>query len=262
MAINNSRPAVRSAARVLDVIEFIVKTPKSPSFTTIQRETAIPKSSLSCLLQELLGKQYIEFDSETKVYLPGLQLIRIGALCINNTNFSKEIWRGLKQLSEESGETVHAVILEDRFVIFIAKHTGIKEVSAVSNIGFKLAAHATAGGKVMLSSLDNVELANLYVGVTLEKYTEFTNVSYQKLCREMIKVRRRGYAIDYQGNVPGGLCVAAPVYNKTNTMIAAVSISVLASKLTRAYLRELIKQVTATARNISIRLGNFQNHSG
>ncbi len=258
MAINKQRPAVRSAARALDVIEFIVKTLKSPTFTTIQRETDIPKSSLSYLLQELMGKQYIQFDDETKVYLPGLQLIRIGALCINNTNFSKEIWRGLKQLSEESGETTHAVILEGRFVIFIAKHRGIKEVSAVSNIGFKLAAHATAGGKMMLSSLDNKELNKRYAGSGLERYTEFTNTSYEKLCKESAKIKKRGYAIDYRGNIPDGFCVAAPIYDKTNQMIAAISISVLASKLTRPYLRELVKRVTAAAKNISIRLGNVQ----
>lgn len=261
MVISDQQSTVKSAARALDVIEFIVKTLKPPTFTIIQRETNIPKSSLSYLLQELLGKHYVQFDNETKVYLPGMQLIRIGALCINNTNFSNEIWRGLKQLSEESEETTHAVILENRFVIFIAKHRGVKEVSAALNIGFKLAAHATAGGKVMLSSLNNEELGKRFLGVTLEKYTEFTNTSYEKLCRELAKIRRRGYAIDNQGNILGGLCVAAPVYDKSNQMIAAISISVLTSKLTKTYLRELVTRVTATAKNLSSRLGNIHPNS-
>lgn len=258
MAANQQTPAVRSAARALHVIEFIVKALKPPTFTTIQRQTQIPKSSLSYLLQELLSQQYVQFDNEMKVYLPGMQLIRIGALCINNTNFSNEIWRGIKQLSEETGETTHAVILENRYVIFIAKHRGVQEVSAALNIGFKLAAHATAGGKMMLSSLAEEELERRLAGVTLEKYTEYTNVSYTKLRKELVKIRRQGFAIDNQGNVQGGLCVAAPVYDKSDQLIAAVSISVLTANLTSAYLRELVKRVQATAQKISIRLGNVR----
>ncbi len=262
MITNRQRPIVKSVARALEVIEFIIQTSKPPTFTIIQRETNIPQSSLSYLLQELMSKQYIQFDNDTRVYLPGLQLLRVGALCINNTDFSREIWRGLKQLSDESGETTHAVILEDRFVILIAKHGGVNEIGAASNIGFKLAAHATAGGKVMLSSLSNKELDKYYAGIILEKYTEFTTTSYAALCRELVKVRRRGYAIDYQENIPGGLCVAAPVYSKTNKMVAAVSISVLISNVTGPYLRELVKRVKATAQNISIHLGHFQGNLG
>jgi DNA-binding IclR family transcriptional regulator len=246
---------VKSVARALAIINYVVKSPKPPTFTMIQEVLDVPKSSLSYLLQELVQQQYLQFDSEIKVYYPGLQLIRIGATCINNSNFSDELWRGIRQLSEELGETTHAVMLEDRFVIFIAKNRGAKEVSAVSNIGFKLAAHATAGGKMLLSSLDETELDKRLATVELEKYTDFTITSYAQLKSELTEVRENGYATDNQANVPGGFCVAAPVYDKTGKMIAAISISVLAGKITDEYLSLLIQKVKTAAQNISTRLG-------
>lgn len=246
---------VKSVARALEIINYVVKSSKSPSFTMIQQALDIPKSSLSYLMQELVQQEYLQFDSDMKVYYPGLQLIRIGASCINNSNLSDELWRGVKQLSEELGETAHAVILEDRFVIFVAKCKGATEVSAISNIGFKLAAHATAGGKMLLSSLTEQELNRRFKGVELEKYTEFTNTNYEDLKTELREIGKNGYATDDQANVPGGFCVAAPIYDKTGKIIAAISVSVLVTKITDEYLQFLTRKVQAAAKNVSIRLG-------
>lgn len=246
---------VKSVARALEIINYVVKSPKSPSFTMIQQVLDIPKSSLSYLMQELVQQEYLQFDGDMKVYYPGLQLIRIGASCINNSNLSDELWRGAKQLSEELGETVHAVILEDRFVIFVAKCKGSTEVSAISNIGFRLAAHATAGGKMLLSSLTEDELNKRFQGVELEKYTEFTNTNFEDLKMELRETGKNGYATDDQANIPGGFCVAAPIYDKTGKMIAAISVSVLVTKITDEYLQLLTSKVQAAAKNVSIRLG-------
>ena len=246
---------VKSVARAIEIINYVVKSPKSPSFTLIQQALDIPKSSLSYLLQELVKQEYLQFDSDTKVYYPGLQLIRIGATCINNSNLSDELWRGTKQLSEELGETTHAVVLEDRFVIFVAKCRGTTEVSAISNIGFKLAAHSTAGGKMLLSSLNAEELNRRFEGVELERYTEYTNTNMEELKAEFNEIRKNGYATESQANVPGGFCIAAPIYDKTGKMIAAISASVLVTKLTDEYLQLLIHKVKAAAKNVSTRLG-------
>ncbi|MBP2641132.1 MAG: allR [Firmicutes bacterium] len=246
---------VKSVARALEIVNYVVKSSKSPSFTVIQEALDIPKSSLSYLLQELVQQNYLQFDNDRKVYYPGLQLIKIGASCLSNSNLSDELWRGIKKLGEELGETTHAVILEDRFVIFIAKYRGTTEVSSISNIGFKLAAHATASGKMLLSSLDEEELDKRFAGIELERYTEFTNTCYTDLKKELVEIRKNGYATDNQANVPGGFCVAAPVYDKTGKMIATISASVLVAKITDEYLQLLIQRVKSAAKDVSTRLG-------
>ncbi|MBP1763888.1 MAG: allR [Firmicutes bacterium] len=246
---------VKSVARALEIINFVVKSPKSPSFTVIQEALDIPKSSLSYLLQELVQQKYLQFDSDMKVYYPGIQLITIGATCLSNSNLSDELYRGIKKLGEELGETTHAVILEDRFAVFIAKYRGATEVSAITNIGYKLAAHSTASGKMLLSSLDKEELDRRLGKVQLEKYTEFTNTNYEDLKKELVEIRKNGYATDNQENVPGGFCVAAPVYDKTGKMIATVSVSVLVAKINDEYFQLLIQRVKAAAKDISTRLG-------
>ena len=251
-------PVVKSASRTLDIIEYIAKSAKPPNFTAILHQLGIPKSSLSLLLHELVDSDYLDFDPDTRVYYPGLKLIQIGAICINNTNISREISLGIKKLSDEFGETTHAGILDGRHIVYIAKHHGSRDVSVVATIGYRVPAHATAIGKVLLATLPVAELRARLDGVQLERYTENTITDFPSLAAELTKVAGQGYAVDNQEIIPGGICVAAPIIDKANKTVAALSVTMTAG---RAYegetLATVVDKVRAMAEHISLRLGKM-----
>ena len=246
---------VKSAARTLDILEFIVKSTKPPTFTMLQELMDIPKSSLSYLLQELMNRDYIQFDPDMRVYYPGINLVQLSAYCINSTNISREIWLGIKKLSEDLGETTHAAVLDGRFIIYIAKCQGIKDVSVVTTIGFRLPAHTTAIGKMLMSSLSADDVESRYTDVVLEQYTENTIISYEQLVKEIKQASDNGYAIDNQEIIPGGICIAAPVYDLSNKMIVAISVTMPAIRINDHFQQEIIRKVKHTADNISMRIG-------
>jgi DNA-binding IclR family transcriptional regulator len=69
-------------------------------------------------------------------------------------------------------------------------------------------------------------------------------------------VRTQGYAIDDEENEKGIRCVAAPLYNEIGKVVAAISISAPAFRVTKKVIQEsLKKEVMETASNISERLG-------
>lgn len=253
------QPLVKSASRTLDIIEFIVKSSKPASFTAIQQSMAIPKSSLSYLLQELLNNDYLDYDSETRVYYPGLKLIQIGAVCINNTNMSREISLGVKRLSEEIGETAHAGILDGRHIVYIAKCQGPKDLSIVSTIGHRLPAHATAIGKVLLSQLGPEDVKFRLGKAELERYTEYTITDFTLLTGSLASIARQGYAIDDQEIIPGGICVAAPIVDKNNKTVAAMSVTMAAIRVPAEGLPAIIAKVRGAAAQVSMRLGKIQD---
>jgi DNA-binding IclR family transcriptional regulator len=248
---------VKSAYRTLAIIEFIAKSQKPPSFTAILRHMDIPKSSLSVLMQDLVSSQYIDYDADTRVYYPGLKLIQLSAICMNNTNIAREISLGIKKLSDELGETTHAGILDGRHVVYIAKHHGSRDVSVVATIGLRIPAHATAIGKVLLAALPADEVAGRFAGVTLERYTDNTLVDLPRLWEELARVAAQGYAVDNQEIIPGGICVAAPIIDKTDRTVAAVSLTLAAAKADGAQLPVLVDKIRATADQVSMRLGKL-----
>lgn len=255
MISTGKKPNIKSAVRTLDVIEYIVNCAKAPTFRVIREALDIPKSSLSNLLQDLIDRDYIYTDPDTRAYHPGLNLIQLGAACINNTDISKEISLGVKKLSDEFKVTTHAALLDGRHVVYIAKCQSSADLSAVSNIGFRIPAHATGVGKVLLADLGPKEWEARLRNVQLERYTDNTIISYEKLVDELEDIAAKGYSIDNQEIIPGGICVAAPVYDKTGRVIAAISATVNTAFKTGELWESLIQKVTAEAKRISMRLG-------
>nr|WP_320147403.1 IclR family transcriptional regulator [uncultured Anaeromusa sp.] len=254
----SQQPAVvKSAARALELLEYVVNAPKAPTFRVLQDTLDIPKSSLSYLLQELAGREYLQYDSERRVYSPGLKLIRLSASCINNTDMSQEIWQGIKGLSEEFGETTHAGILDGRHIIYISKCEGKKDVSIVPTIGYRIPAHATAIGKVLLADLSSEELEGRLQNVVLEKYTEQTITNYAHLAKELRQVRQNGYAFDNQEIIVGGVCLAAPVYDKHRKVIAAVSLTMPVLQTEEPLFQKALVRVKEVANYISMRIGKI-----
>ncbi len=253
---DNKTPLVKSAARTLDIIGFIAKSAKPQNFTAILHQLDIPKSSLSLLLHELVNNDYLDYDPDTRAYYPGLKLIQISASCINNTNISREIALGIKKLSDEFGETAHAGILDGRHIVYIAKHHGSRDVSVVATIGYRVPAHATAIGKVMLATLPAVELKARLGGEQLERYTDNTITEFSALMGELNKVAEQGYALDNQEIIPGGICVAAPILDKTNRTVAAISVTMAASRAAEGgMMAALVDKVRTMADHVSMRLG-------
>lgn len=247
---------VKSASRTMDIIEFIAKSAKMPNFTAILHHMDIPKSSLSLLLHELVNSDYLDYDADTRVYYPGLKLIQIGAICINNTNISREISLGIKKLSDEFGETTHAGILDGRHIVYIAKYHGSRDVSVVTTIGYRIPAHATAIGKVLLARLSPAEIISRFNGVQLERYTDNTITDFKALLAELVKVAEQGFAVDDQEIIPGGICVAAPIIDKANKTVAALSVTMAAARAREGgMMTTVVEKVRATAGNVSMRLG-------
>ena len=254
----SQQPAVvKSAARALELLEYVVNAPKAPTFRVLQDTLDIPKSSLSYLLQELAGREYLQYDPERRVYSPGLKLIQLSASCINNTDMSQEIWQGIKSLSEEFGETTHAGILDGRHIIYISKCEGKKDVSIVPTIGYRIPAHATAIGKVLLADLSPEELGVRLKNAVLEKYTEQTITNYAQLMEELCQVRQNGYAFDNQEIIVGGICLAAPVYDKHRKVIAAVSLTMPTLQAEEPLFQKALVRVKEVANYISMRIGKI-----
>ncbi len=254
----SQQPAVvKSAARAMELLEYVVNAPKAPTFRVLQDTLDIPKSSLSYLLQELAGREYLQYDPERRVYSPGLKLIQLSASCINNTDMSQEIWQGIKSLSEEFGETTHAGILDGRHIIYISKCEGKKDVSIVPTIGYRIPAHATAIGKVLLADLSPEELGVRLKNAVLEKYTEQTITNYAQLMKELCQVRQNGYAFDNQEIIVGGICLAAPVYDKHRKVIAAVSLTMPTLQAEEPLFQKALGRVKEVANYISMRIGKI-----
>ena len=89
----------------------------------------------------------------------------------------------------------------------------------------------------------------------LQRFTPTTIVDLPVLQRNLDEARDRGYSIDQEEHVTGLNCIASAVYDDVGSVVAAISISGPASRLTPDRFVSQGELVRETARNISTALG-------
>jgi len=107
----------------------------------------------------------------------------------------------------------------------------------------------------VLGSWTDGELERFVARAGLPARTEHTITSLRALRTEIAAVRRLGYALDREENVPGLGCVAAPIRDHTGTVKYGISVSTLLIEHTPEQIEAMSGLTVETADKISAALG-------
>lgn len=130
----------------------------------------------------------------------------------------------LEELHELSHQTAQLAVLDGRDVLYLDKVFGHDHVRSPSHVGRRIPAHCTALGKVLLAHAGSDVVDTLLTG-KLERRTPYSIVQPSLLREELDTIRHRGVAFDREEASVGLVCIAAPIRNRRNDTVAAVSVS-------------------------------------
>jgi len=250
---------VQTIERVSLILDILGQSPQGISIRELSAKIKLPKGTTHRLLSSLSYFGYARQDSKTRNYFLGFRLMELGNLLISQLDLRKEAEPFLRDLAERTKETVHMVILDRDEVVYIEKVETEHNPSGLrmaSRVGLRNPAHSCAVGKVFLADFSNEALDNFIKEKGLFKRTENTITDLLQLKEHLRVVKKQGYAIDDEENERGIRCVAAPIYNEMAKVVAAISISAPAFRVTKKVIQEsLKKEVMETAFKISQRLG-------
>jgi DNA-binding IclR family transcriptional regulator len=241
------------------ILDILGQSPQGISIREVSAKIKLPKGTIHRLLSSLSYFGYVRQDSKTRDYILGFKLVELGNLLLSQLDLRKVAEPFLRDLSERSQETVHLAFLDRNEIVYLDKvemdHSS-SGLRMASHVGLRNPAHSCAVGKVLLSHLSEAELDQLIQEKGLAKRTENTLIDPAQLKEHLKSVRNQGYAIDDEENERGIRCVAAPIYNEAGKVVAAISISGPAFRITKKLIQEkLKKEVVETAFKISQRLG-------
>ncbi|NIQ40201.1 MAG: hypothetical protein GTN81_16695 [Proteobacteria bacterium] len=160
----------------------------------------------------------------------------------------------MEELAKRTDEIIHLAILDGNEIVYLDKKGEGQPLTVATKIGGRSPAHACAMGKVLLSGLSSEQLASVLARGPLTKLTSRTITTIPRLLKELERVRKRGYAVDDEESFPGIRCVAAPLFDSSGTVMAAISATVPKQRMGQKRMREIRKRVTVTARSISKRI--------
>ncbi|MFS0786515.1 IclR family transcriptional regulator [Shouchella sp. 1P09AA] len=245
--------SVKSAVRVLRIFELLSVHKGGLSNKQICTYLNLPQSSASGLIKTLLDENYLSLN-ESNYFILGPKLIPVGQAAMESFNLSTFGVEDLKALMLKVEETVFMATLVDNELIYIAKIDSNRSIRTSAFLGGKKPLYCTGLGKAYLASMPQEKRETYIQHTKLEPITDHTITDKEELKTKLLDYQHQGYAIDDEENEEGLYCLAAPIFNSTGEMEAAISVAGPKARMLKheAY---IVQHVKNTASMISIKLG-------
>jgi len=255
-SMSGSEPrSVKSAERVLDLLEFIGAGEDGVTFVQIGKELGIPKSSLHALLDVLHGREYVQLDEDTRKYSLGVKVWEAGRAYQRRHGMIELARPVLRAIVARVNETVQLAELAGRDNVYLDKADSTHPLRLQSQVGTRLPAYATGVGKALLAQLSNEEVRTRFGTGGLPVHSPTTLPTVDALIEELEITRERGFAIDNEEYSAGVFCVAVPVHEAAGPAGTAISVSVPVTRATEAGLSEMLAELARGSLEISATAG-------
>ncbi|MDQ0272317.1 IclR family transcriptional regulator [Cytobacillus purgationiresistens] len=246
---------VKSVSRALDIISIVSMKKGGLGVTEIANQIDINKSSVYRILSTLVQYGYVEQDNDTGRYKLGYKFLEVSSRLLDSIDLRQEASPFLQDLEKETNEVIHLVVYDQGEVVYIEKLDGSETLRMHSKVGKRAPMHCTSVGKAILSQLSATTVNEIIARKGLPVHTDKTITEKDELLKELINVRKKGYALDLEENEYGITCIAVPIYDHLGKVSAAVSISGTTMRMTEERLKELQPLMIQTGKQISSRLG-------
>ena len=160
----------------------------------------------------------------------------------------------IEEICYKLEETVHVGILDGIEVVYVDKKECDKSIKISTKIGARNPAYSTADGKVMLAHLD-LETQLAIIPENIKKFTPNTITDKKSVIEQLAIIRKNGYAIDYEENVVGLTCVAAPVFDYTGKVKYGISVTGPTIRMTEEKISDAINVLKDAVNRISYLFG-------
>jgi len=217
------------------------------------RRTGLTAASARRCLLTLCALGYLRSDG--KHYGMDHGALRIGQAYAASTQLPRLLQPALDALSERSRESASLAVLDHDRVVIAARSTARRTMRVGLAVGSSLPLHCSAAGRSLIWDCAEPQVRALCGPPPLARFTPRTIVSVRELLRELAASRERGYSLCDEEIELGVRSIAVPVFDRGGAVVAAMTISTRAERMTtaemvEAFLPPLLRAQAAAARQV------------
>lgn len=246
---------VQSVARAITLLDLLARENREMPLTEIAKAVNWPKSTVHGLIATLRDHSYVDQSPVTGCYRLGVRLFELGNIVARSWDIRTISLPAMQNLNNLLGEMVQLATEDKGEVLYLERLDSTHMMRIVSEIGARLPMHCTGLGKVLLAYKRPAEIKWILSKHGMPPMTARTITDREVLERELIKIRRQGYAVDDREVMDSLRCIAAPIYDRSENVKYAVSVSGLANSLQGERLEKVIGELIRTADSISYAMG-------
>jgi DNA-binding IclR family transcriptional regulator len=246
---------MKSLTKALDIIDAVAKL-GSAGIREISSITGFPPATTHRIAATLVKQHYFNQDPVTKHYSLALRFLELGSMVQQQFDLPTVARPHLQHLMSETGESANLAIWDDDSAVYLDQVQSDKSMLKIfTRLGTRVPLYSTGVGKMLMSRWSKSELDSYLKRTKLISYTPNTLVSRSKIVKELDRIAERGFAVDNEEMEEGVRCVAALVFDHKQQVVAAVSISGAALRITPSRIDDFGAKVKQCAYDISHDLG-------
>ena len=249
----NEISAVKSLDRGLDILEYVARSNRPPSFSRLLVDLGIPRSSLFHLLNNLQRRGFIARDPEADGYHLGATLNKLAG-AVPQPSLGAQVSPYVQQLSAELNETCGFYVRVEDAVEVIASAISTQALTYTMKVGARAPLFAVSAGKIALAELQLDALKEYLGRVVLMPATPQTIVSKRRLRQEIQAVKASGFAYSREEFTPGITAIATAVL-RDGAFLGALNIAVPSVQFTPEREAQFREALRVSAHALTLTLG-------
>ena len=245
---------IGAITKVCSLIEML-STRKSWELSDLCRAMGMPKTTVHRMLLTLEDNGYVVQERQRGEYALSFKLFSIGSRVLGHSNLVDIARPFCRELLEAVDETVNLCVVSGSEMLVIDKQVTSQMLRQDSVVGGSWPIFQSASGKVFLAFAEKPEANRVLERIQADRPKKSTKRLLEELMEELESVRETGLAYDYEEVFKGVRCVAAPIFDYQNTLVATLSISAPTVRLSDEACDNIERNLAETAAKISQRLG-------
>lgn len=221
---------VQSVERAIDILDCLAQYPKGCGIGELSKNLGLSKSTIHRIISTLKYKKYVTQNKDNDKYQLDIKVLNLSAAMTSSMDLINIARPYIHEFANKVDEVIHLCIADESFsnIIYVDKvssENSSRNITMSSSIGKKAPIYCTASGKLLLSQYSDDKIKELLKDTQFIKYTENTITDINVFLDEIHNIRENSYALDNIEYDTGVICIAVPIFDRTNKIIAATSLS-------------------------------------
>ena len=229
---------LESLARGLSVLTALGEQPAGLSLGAVAGATGLARATARRSLITLAHLGYV--TSEAALFRLTPRVLELGFARLSGLTLPEIAQPHLTALVERVNDSASMAVLAGDDIQYVARVPTVRIMSVDITLGTRFPAHATSMGRVLLAGLPPRERAARLEHMDLKPLTRRTVTSAGRLDRLLDQVDREGYSLVEEELEEGLRSIAVPVRDRDGHVLAAINVSMHASRRTAGQARESV----------------------
>ncbi|KUF10871.1 IclR family transcriptional regulator domain-containing protein [Pseudoponticoccus marisrubri] len=227
----SSRDFVSSLSRGLEILSSFSRTSKKMTLSEVAVETGMSRATARRFLLTLVKEGYVVTDGKLFDLTP--KVLDLGFSVLSKIGIWDRARPFMERLSEQTGESCTAAILDGLEVVYVAGVQAHNIISVGITVGSRQSAFYTANGRVLLALQPEENWDGIIANARLMPRTQHSVTNKAELRGILEQVRDQGWALVDQELEEGLLSIAIPLKFRSGVLAGSINIAVPSIRATR-----------------------------